>query len=86
MKIIAFRISEVKLLNFRHSDNETDDAQYVDDRVGNFRQILCNVLGTNSPIFLCAAFLYESFAQSFFVLEVKVKLFIGTRKLAQFRS
>jgi hypothetical protein len=29
------------------------------------------------------AFLYESFTQSIFVLEVKVKLFIGARKLAQ---
>jgi hypothetical protein len=31
-------------------------------------------------------FLYESFAQSFFVLEVKIKLFIGASKLAQLRS
>ncbi len=32
------------------------------------------------------AFSYKSFAQSFFVLEVKVKLFINARKLAQLRS
>jgi hypothetical protein len=31
-------------------------------------------------------FLYESLAESFFVLEVKVKLFIGASKLAQLRS
>ncbi len=35
---------------------------------------------------LRAVFSYESFAQSFFVLEVKVKFFIGVRKLAQLRS
>jgi hypothetical protein len=32
------------------------------------------------------AFLYKSFLQSFFVLEVKVKLFIGAKKMAQLRS
>jgi hypothetical protein len=36
MKTVALRISEVKLLNFCHSDDQTDDAQNVDDRVGNF--------------------------------------------------
>ncbi len=34
---------------------------------------------------LCAAFSYESFVQSFFVLAVKVKLVIGARILAQMR-
>ncbi len=32
---------------------------------------------------LCMAFSYESFERNFFVLAVKVKLFIGTRILAQ---
>ncbi len=32
------------------------------------------------------AFSYERFAQSFFVLEVKVKLFIDAKKMAQMRS
>jgi hypothetical protein len=32
------------------------------------------------------AFLYKSFAQSFFVLEVKVKLFIGAKKMVQLCS
>jgi hypothetical protein len=32
------------------------------------------------------SFLYKSFAQSFFVLEVKVKLSIGAKKMAQLRS
>jgi hypothetical protein len=35
---------------------------------------------------LRAAFLYKSFARSFFVLEVKVKLFIGAKKMVQLRS
>jgi hypothetical protein len=34
---------------------------------------------------LRAAFLFESFARSYFVLAVKVKLFIGVRILAQMR-
>jgi hypothetical protein len=40
-------------------------------------------LGVNFPNILRAAFLYKSFAQGFFVLAVKVKLFIGARVLAQ---
>ncbi len=44
-----------------------------------------NLPGVNFTNILCAAFSYESFARSFFVLEVKVKLFIGARKLAQLR-
>jgi hypothetical protein len=43
-------------------------------------------LGVNFTNILRATFLYESYAQSFFVLEVKVKLFICVRKLAQLRS
>ncbi len=35
---------------------------------------------------LWAAFSYESFVWSFFVLEVNVKLFIGAKKMAQMRS
>ncbi len=42
--------------------------------------------GVNSINILLVAFLYESFAQSFFVLKVKVKIFIGARKLAQLPS
>jgi hypothetical protein len=43
-------------------------------------------LWVNFTNILRAAFLYESFAKSVFVLEVKVKVFIGARKLAQLRS
>jgi hypothetical protein len=35
---------------------------------------------------LCPAFSYESFARGFFVLEVKVKLFTGAKKMSQLRS
>ncbi len=35
---------------------------------------------------LRTAFLYKSFTQSLFVLEVKVKLFIGAKKIAQLHS
>jgi hypothetical protein len=35
---------------------------------------------------LRAAFSYERFLQSFFVLEVKVTLFIDAKKMAQMRS
>jgi hypothetical protein len=34
----------------------------------------------------CAAFLYESFARSFFVLEVKVNFLLAAKKMAQLRS
>ncbi len=40
----------------------------------------------NFTSILGAAFMYKSFVQSFFVLEVKVKLYSGPRKLAQLRS
>jgi hypothetical protein len=39
--------------------------------------------GVNLTNILHAAFLYKSFARSFFVLAVKVKLFIGARILVQ---
>jgi hypothetical protein len=39
--------------------------------------------GVNFINILRAAFSFKSFAQSFFVLAVKVKLFIGARILAQ---
>jgi hypothetical protein len=39
-------------------------------------------VGVNFTNILRAAFSYESFARSFFVLEVKVKLFIGAKKMA----
>jgi hypothetical protein len=42
--------------------------------------------GVNFTNILLAAILYESFARSFFVLDVKVKLFIGAKKIAQLRS
>ncbi len=42
--------------------------------------------GSISPTFYAQLFLYESFSRSFFVLEVKVKLFIGTKKMEQMRS
>jgi hypothetical protein len=41
--------------------------------------------GVNFTNILRTAFPYESFVQSFFVLAVKVKLFIGARILAQMR-
>jgi hypothetical protein len=42
--------------------------------------------GVNFTNILRTALLYKSFVRSFFVLEVKVKHFIGARKLAQLRS
>jgi hypothetical protein len=41
--------------------------------------------GVNFINILRAAFLYKSFMRSYFVLEVKVKLFTGTRILVQLR-
>jgi hypothetical protein len=51
----------------------------------SFRAVLFFLIsyGLNFIIFLQAAFLYESFARSLFVLEVKVQLFICARILAQ---
>jgi hypothetical protein len=46
-------------------------------------EITKSIPGVNFTNILRAAFLYKSFAPSFFVLAVKVKLFIGTRILAQ---
>jgi hypothetical protein len=45
-----------------------------------------SAIGVNFTNILCVAFLYKSFARSFFVLEVKVKLFIGAKKMVQLRS
>ncbi len=42
--------------------------------------------GVNFTNILHAAFPCESLVQSFFVFEVKAKLFIDARKLAQLRS
>jgi hypothetical protein len=42
--------------------------------------------GVNFINIVCTAFSYKSFGRSFFVLEVKIKLFTGARKLAQLRS
>ncbi len=44
------------------------------------------LLGVNFTNILCAAFSYESLVRSIFVLEVKVILFIGAKKMAQIRS
>ncbi len=43
-------------------------------------------LGSISPTFYARLFLYESFWQSFFVLNEKVKLFIGAKEMAQLCS
>ncbi len=48
---------------------------------GNYSSTHPFALGVNFTNILCAAFSYESFARSFFELEVKVKLFIGAKKM-----
>jgi hypothetical protein len=53
--------------------------------VENKNTLKLPTLGVNLTNILRAAFSYKSFARSFFVHEVKVKLFIDSRKLAQLR-
>jgi hypothetical protein len=50
------------------------------------QMLIKSTLGVNFSNFLRAAYAYESFARSFFVLAVKVKLFICRRILAQLRQ
>ncbi len=59
------------------------EAWMICSNVYHFHGLLQGVNFTN---ILCAAFLYESFTSSFFVLEVKVKLFIGAKKMVQMCS
>jgi hypothetical protein len=71
--------------------NQKDEKtpKRINHNLGNFTNILKGRVitsGVNLTNILRASFSYESFAQSFFVLEVKVKLFIGTKKMAQMRS
>ncbi len=57
----------------RQSDNFNTNCRFKCCTRVNFTNILC------------VAYLYESFARSFFVLAVKVQLFICTRILEQMR-
>ncbi len=75
----------LKLYSFQMSKNRLDWESICVCRILNSIWRRLSELKVHFTNILRAAFLYESFARSFFVLAVNVKLFIGAIILAQIK-